>query len=296
MLNLRRTAFGFDSRSRGLSEILPWLVQIRPGLVLNKDGSLLACFFLRGMNVEGCEEVAVDRGADAFEQALRSMDHRFTVWSTVLRRETRDYPQGTFSNPGSAAIDALHRQKMQAKQHFSNRHFISVLFSLDEARDGFFGALAQASGESEGSLFQRLWSTASHQLFHGSAFRHDGHVLQKRVTLFEEMLSQWLGGLQQLGPERLEGSALTGFLHEMTSPTTHRLQPPELSQNDYLDTALGGPGHRAGRSSAIRRGEGTALCCGIGDQGMAQCHLSWHARRRFNGTVRINAVAGILFR
>jgi type IV secretion system protein VirB4 len=239
MLNLKRTALGFDSRSRGLSEILPWLVLIRPGVVLNKDGSLLACFLLRGMNVEGCEEMAIDHGADAFEQALRSLDHRFTLWSTVLRREIRDYPQGTFANPGSAAIDALHRQKMQAKRHFSNRHFVSILFSLDETRDGFFGALAQASGEAEGSLFQRLWSTASHQLFHGNAFRHDEKMLQKRITLFEEMLSQWLGGLQQLGPERLEGVPLTGFLHEMTSPATHRTRPPELSPNDYLDTALG---------------------------------------------------------
>ncbi len=239
MLNLRRTAFGFDSRSRGLSEILPWLVQIRPGLVLNKDGGLLACFFLRGMNVEGCDEVAIDRGAEAFEQALRSLDHRFTLWSTVLRRESRDYPQGTFSNPGSAAIDALHRQEMMSRKHFSNRHFVSVLFSLDEARDGFFGMLAQASGEAEGSLFRRLWGTASNQLFHANAFRHDERVLQKRITRFEELLSQWQGGLQALGPERLEGATLTGFLHEMTSPATYRTEPPAVVREGYLDTALG---------------------------------------------------------
>ncbi|MDE2259043.1 MAG: hypothetical protein KGK17_01790 [Betaproteobacteria bacterium] len=239
MLNLKHNAFGFDSRSRGLSEVLPWLVQIRNGLVLNKDGSLLACFFLQGMRVEGCDDASIDYGADVFEQALRNLDHRFTLWSTILRRECKDYPQGAFSNPGSAAIDALHRQAMQDKKHFFNRHFISILLSLDDSRDGFFGMLAQASGEAEGNLFQRLCSTAARQLIHGNAFRHDERVLQKRINQFEEILSQWVGGLQQLEPERLQGADLTGFLHEMTSPATHRSQPPLVAQNGYLDTVLG---------------------------------------------------------
>jgi len=31
MLNLKRRALGFDGRSRGLAEVLPWLIQIKPG-------------------------------------------------------------------------------------------------------------------------------------------------------------------------------------------------------------------------------------------------------------------------
>ena len=69
MLNIKRRALGFDGRSRGLAEVLPWLIHIKPGLILNKDGGLLACFSLRGMAVEGLEGGAIDHGVVLFEQA-----------------------------------------------------------------------------------------------------------------------------------------------------------------------------------------------------------------------------------
>ena len=240
MLNLKRAALGFDARSRGLSEILPWLVQITPGLILNKDGGLLACFQLGGMQFEGCDDLAIDRGADLFEQALRNLDCRFTVWSTVLRRKFAEYPAGHFANPGSAAIDRIYRQDCGAGPRYVNRHFLSVLFSIDEHRDGFLGTLAQAAGEGDGPLAKRLWETALRQLTEARAFHHDERHLRKRIERFEELLGQLDETLRSLRPARLEGGALCAFLHEMTSPATHRGEAmPRIPAQAYLDSALG---------------------------------------------------------
>lgn len=239
MLNLKRAALGFDARSRGLSEILPWLVQVTPGLILNKDGGLLACYQLEGMRFEGSDDLAIDRGADIFEQALRNLDCRFTVWSTVLRREFRGHPSGDFSNPGSAAIDRLFRQDSDSHPCYVNRHFISVLFSVDEQRDGFLGTIAQAAGAVNGSLAKRLWETARRQLFDSRAFHHDEGLLRKRIERFEELLAQFSETVLSLRPVRLKSQSLCAFLHEMTSPATGRKAAPRVPSDAYLDTALG---------------------------------------------------------
>ena len=239
MLNLKRRALGFDGRSRGLAEVLPWLIQIKPGLILNKDGGLLACFSLRGMAEEGLEGGAIDHGVELFEQALRNLDHRFTLWSTVLRREWHDYPQGTFKHVGSATIDALYRQSLASEPHFYNRHFISVLFSLDKHHDGLWSELARVAGHGDGGVLQRLSKTTSRHFFHSEAYLHDEQVLLRRIERFEELLGHFSGTLQSLGPVRLEGVDLIGFLHEVTSPATRREAAPYIPAEGYLDTALG---------------------------------------------------------
>ena len=240
MLNLKQAAIGFDRGSRGLSEVLPWLIQIAPGLVLNKDGGLLACFEMGGMPVEGSDDIAIDRGADLFEQSLRNMDGRVTMWFTVLRREFHEYPEGSFANAQSAAIDQLYRQEISARQRYINRHYLSVLFSVNEQRDGFFGALAQAAGEGEGLILQRLWETALRQLLHEEAFLHDASQLKRRMERFEEMLAQFVETLLPLRLKRLEGTALNSFLHEMASPASAGDDIPNVPASAYLDTALGG--------------------------------------------------------
>ncbi|MBU6504118.1 MAG: hypothetical protein KGQ63_00395 [Betaproteobacteria bacterium] len=240
MLNIRRAASEFDSRSRGLAEVLPWLVQITPALVLNKDGGLLACFQIGGMRSEGCDDLAIDRGADIFEHALRNLDCRFTVWSTVLRREFRGYPGGNFSNPGSAAIDNLYRQETGEQPRYVNRHYVSILFSLDEHRDGFMGSLAQAASEGDGPLAKRLWGTVMRQLSEGQAFHRDEQLLRKRIDRFEELLGQFSETVLSLRPGRLQGAELCAFLHEVTSPATDRQDSlPRVPSQAYLDTALG---------------------------------------------------------
>jgi type IV secretion/conjugal transfer VirB4 family ATPase len=239
VLNLQRRALGFERQSRGLAEILPWLVLIRDGLVLNKDGSLLACYQLNGMAVEGVEDSAVDHGVELFEQSLRNLDHRFTVWSTVLRKEWEDYPEGAFARPGSAAMDALHRVQLESSPRYRNRHYISVLFSQEDPREGLFAALFHSADEVGGSLGKRFADTALRRLFHGSAFQHDQQQLQRRIDRFEELLSHFVGTLLTLGPQRLAGTSLTSFLHETSSPNARRVRAPEISPADYLDTALG---------------------------------------------------------
>ncbi len=248
MLNLRRKAFGLEDRARGLAEILPWLIQITSGLVLNKDGSLMATFHLGGMNVEGCDGLSLDREVDRLEQALRHFDHRITLWSSVLRRATDHYPDGHFANPASAHMDRLHRQSMTSKKQYLNRHFISILCAQDQTRDGLLNHLVRANGgqprdpnrqPETAPVPGKIWAAIKQHLFHAKAFDHDQQRLHQRILRFEELLTQFSGTLPGLRPRRLEGPELLAFLHEMTSPASTAGTVPMLDPTAYLDSSLG---------------------------------------------------------
>ena len=248
MLNLRRKALGLDEQARGLAEILPWLVQIAPGGILNKDGGLMATFFLEGMNVEGCDGLTLDREVDRLEQALRHFDQRITLWSSVLRRAADHYPEGCFANAASAQMDDLHRRAMTQKKRYLNRHFISILCAPEQARDGILNHLVRSQGASTQNRQtpqahepepEGLWHFLRHHLFHAKAFDHDRQRLHQRLLRFEELLAQFGGNLFSLRPQRLEGAVLLGFLQEMTSPASALPVPPQLDPTAYLDTSLG---------------------------------------------------------
>lgn len=250
MLNLRRKALGLENQARGLAEILPWLIQITPTVILNKDGSLMATFFLQGMNVEGCDGITLDREVDRLEQALRHFDQRITVWSSVLRRATDHYPEGTFENTASAQMDALHRGAMTNKKRYLNRHFISILCAQEQARDGLLNRLVRADDRSSQAVqtpesseaepvSDGFWRSLQQHLFHAKAFDHDRQRLQQRILRFEELLAQFSGNLFSLRPKRLEGASLLSFLQEMTSPASAVLTPPNWAPTAYLDSSLG---------------------------------------------------------
>ncbi len=250
MLNLRRKALGLEDQARGLAEILPWLIQITPGVILNKDGSLMATFLLEGMHVEGCDGITLDREADRLEQALRHFDQRITVWSSVLRRATDHYPEGGFANPASAQIDDLYRRSMATKKRFLNRHFMSILCAQEQARDGFLNHLVRSGGGRSGTLNNQepmeaepvpagFWGSLRQHLFHAKAFDHDRQRLHQRILKFEELLAQFGGNLFSLRPKRLEGPRLLSFLQEMTSPASTVSAAPCLAPTAYLDSTLG---------------------------------------------------------
>ncbi len=63
---------------------------------MNKDGSLMVCYAFSGSDVEGMQEAQSDQVADIVERAMRLFDERISIWWTVDRRRTSEYPDGDF--------------------------------------------------------------------------------------------------------------------------------------------------------------------------------------------------------
>lgn len=231
MLNLLKRAMQVERQERGLAELLPWMLFLRPNLVLNKDGSLMACYQVKGMAVEGVGGDAIDQGALMLEQALRQLDHRYSLWFTVHRSRWHEVDKSCFVNPGSARMNQLYQDDFHRRPHYRNQHYCSLLFR-PETMQGIWQTLFTPRG---GSLKNRLWAG----LFHREALKFKREVLDTRVRKFEETLVHFESLIADLGLVRLQDEHLAGFLNRCASPTRSTegwVRPP---QQGYLDSQLG---------------------------------------------------------
>ncbi len=105
MLNVKKIAENYEKSARSYAELVPFMAQIAPGMVINKDGSLLVCYAMTGVDQEGLPQSEVDRYANLVEHAFRGFTERFTVWFTVDRRRIAEYPSSTFNDPVAAWVD-----------------------------------------------------------------------------------------------------------------------------------------------------------------------------------------------
>lgn len=220
MLNLKRHFKDYHDSARTFAEILPWMIQVTPGLVLNKDGSLLACYTYSGVDLEGLLIQDVDHYAQLVEHAMRSFDERITLWWTADRRRTREYPAATFPDPIGAMIDDLRRTEFQSGSHYKNSYSLSVLFSPPGGSERFFDRVSHYSTR-EG---MPIWSAFGHAVKahfdKKNAFAHVAAELDGMIDVFEEILNNFVGTISEVRPRRLEGPALLSFLHSRTNPLT----------------------------------------------------------------------------
>ncbi len=238
MLNARQKIREFDARSRSLSELLPWLLQVTPGLVLNKDGSLQASYHLQGMTCEAGDVQAMDWGAQQLEQAFRAMDARVTIWLTVLRKGLPGRLAGQFPEGESARMNVLYQDTLASTPLFYNRVYLTILLSPARGAAGFWSGLAEIGGTQPTS--PRKWvSLLTQRFLHGPSYQHDEKALCRRIFRFEEMLSLMEGALQFVRPDRLQDEMLIAFLGEMTSPASHEGHRPKISDGTLLDGLLG---------------------------------------------------------
>ena len=79
MLNVKKVAQNYEASARSYAELVPFMAQIAPGMVINKDGSLLVSYAMTGVDQEGLPQSEVDRYANLVEHAFRGFTERFTV-------------------------------------------------------------------------------------------------------------------------------------------------------------------------------------------------------------------------
>lgn len=214
MLNLRRLLRNYRHDSRGFAELVPWMILLTPALVLNKDGSLLAVFEMRGVDAEGVPVVEVDHQVRALEHALRSFDERFALWWTVDRRRVAAPIAARFADPVSEHLDQLWCQAFADAAQFANRHTVAVTFA--------------PTGETTGR-----WT-----LSRRASFALDAARLDLACTRFEDALRAFTETLPDLGLSRLVDEGLLGLLHDRVAPAGEGQRVCLPDPPCYLDTWL----------------------------------------------------------
>ena len=231
LLNIEKKIKSQRAVERSMTELLPWLTLVSEQLVLTKDGGLLACFQMNGLPMDRRDQEKMDRNAEQFERAVRSLEARITLWFTVKRTHQVFKTNNAFVNPVSAEMVGNYEKGLEDHAFFCNKTYISILYRFDPKQDGWLFRFLRGSGH---GFWSSLKGLVSHQ--HAEVLWQAG--IQERMRQCEELLSEVLGILTFSYPKRLSGNELLAFLHDMTSPVESIGSSFSYPASGYLDQLL----------------------------------------------------------
>lgn len=229
MLNLKP----FRDKAAALPDLLNWAALIDEGVVLGKDGSLLAGFFFRGDD----EAVASDSDRNYLTGLVNTYLAQFgggwSIWVDASRIDSPGYPgseKSYFPDPITAMIDAERRAMFeQDRAHFESEYALLIQYLPPLARDTrvqdfFYGADANRENTATGDRHLADFQKALDGLLSGL-----GDVLHmRRMGKVEVTLPE--GGSYQ-------SDELVNYLHYTLTGSSISLQLPPCPM--YLDAWLG---------------------------------------------------------
>ena len=125
----------YRRKGKRLSDYLPWAGLIDPRVVLNKDGSFLACYRSRGPDLDSCSDHELIATRARMNNALRRLGARWCLHVEAHRRSSQHYPASVFPDRVTSAIDAERRNRFESEQtHFESDHTLSLTYLPPEER------------------------------------------------------------------------------------------------------------------------------------------------------------------
>ena len=240
MLDLRKIFKDYTNSAKSFNELIPWMSQIAPHMVINKDGSLMVCYQLYGQDAEGKERYEVDGAVRLIEQAQKIFNERYTVWYTVDRRRTRDYVGGHFENEISALVNSYWEESITDGSQFTNKHYLSVLYTPPKGIEGFMEKVRHFTVNEDMALIPAIIEAFKSSIFHRAAFSYESIQLSALIHEFMAGISGFEETAAALSLKRLEKEDLLGFLYRRCNPGApdQNVKTPNIPL--YLDSYLTG--------------------------------------------------------
>lgn len=247
MLNLRRAFEAFDTVESSAA-LTPWFKLVTPRLVLCMDGSLLGGFEYVGQDIQNCPPELLEAIASTLQQAVRSLDHRCTVWAYTDKRMREYTKEAASQSPiGDYAYNAL-RDLADGADATGYRHYLYVSIQPFQGALGILDEIAEKS-KKDGSYLGAVLSVLKNRLSPSAQIRAIEATLASIVQDFEAKLRQF-GQLvgARCSVHALEGDRLLGALasrYNVLTPT-ETVKWPEVHKdwfgpaflNTYLPTEV----------------------------------------------------------
>ena len=135
----------FRSKVAGLPDLLNYAALVDEGIVLGKDGSLLAGFFFRGDDSASATASERNYLTTLVNNYLSRFGAGWAMWVDAARLPSPDYPSpdlSHFPEPVTALIDAERRAVFeQADRHFETEYALVLQFLPPSRRNSKLGEL-----------------------------------------------------------------------------------------------------------------------------------------------------------
>ena len=223
----------YRSRAKGLPDLVPYAALIAPGVVLNKDGSFLGAWEVRGQDTASATPDELAYQSAQFNNAIKLLGTGWMLHMDAIRMPHEAYPprySSSFPDAVSQLIDDERRDDFTPKQDRDTCYSTNTILSITYKPD--FNATRLAGGTQSGPA--------------------TSDVLEKGLARFENTLEELEDALSVvLRMERLreyddfdpEGtvyrqSDLLSHLQHCLTGTLHPVRVPLTPM--YLDAMLAG--------------------------------------------------------
>jgi type IV secretion system protein VirB4 len=143
----------------GLADLLLWFGLVDDGIVMQRDGSLLAAWQYRGPDLQSATHAEMAAVAKRLNRILR-LGSSWMIQVDCIRSFSSGYaPEGVFRDPVTALIDRERREQFgQEGSHFENEYFLALTYLpplvASEKLEGFM--ISGSSNENDGAGAEAL--------------------------------------------------------------------------------------------------------------------------------------------
>ena len=143
MLSIVTEELGFGRqlrRERSLATHIPYIRHVSDSVIGLESGAVLSVIKLDGLFFQTEDQAELNMRASVQNTMIRALgSSRYSLWSTVLRREAKPSLGGRFSDPFCAALNDRYMASLAGKRMFTNEIYLTVI------RSGMRGALGAAA-------------------------------------------------------------------------------------------------------------------------------------------------------
>ncbi len=145
----------FRDKAAGVADLLNWSHLVAPGVVLGKDGSLIAGWFYRGPDIASSTDNERNWLTGRVNAALSRLGNGWATWVEAARLPASDYPPGElshFPDPVSRLVDEeRRRQFMREGVHYESEYALIVQYTPPLRRKSKLVDIIYDDDPSEGS-------------------------------------------------------------------------------------------------------------------------------------------------
>src|SRR6202167_5246390 len=108
---------------------IPYTAQLSEHVIRTKAGDYVQVFRLSGASFESADDEQLNNWHERLAIALRNVaSPNVALWTPVIRRRERSYPEGAFEQKFAADLNAHYKERLSGERLMVNELYLSVVY------------------------------------------------------------------------------------------------------------------------------------------------------------------------
>jgi len=206
----------FTDGPAGFPSLINYFEFVAEGVLFNRDGSLLGCFYYCGPDMDSSLGLEEDQLSAHIQSVFQNFGNGWSLHVDLIRVAAIDYPQtNSFNNPTSLLIEKYRRDRYEKEgDHFENIYAISFCY-----------------------LPSVVENKVMNNFLVQNAQKIEGTNLDFTIEVFNQKLSEFQGNVQnKVRIKRMSSTEMMTFLHRCIAGVKSEtpIPQPACYLNHYL--------------------------------------------------------------